>query len=334
MQYLKRVSRTCQIFISTHSTNFLDAADMENVYLISKEQGQTEVQRVDIEEAESRIPKELGLRLSSLFMFDRLVFVEGPTDEATLREWASALGHNLSQANVGFVSMGGVRNFAHYATEAIVSLLTKRQVSMWFVIDRDERDDTEVVKLESRLKGKARVEVLSKREIENYLIVPRAVVEFIKVKQSMTKGKHAPPDVDGVSLAISECADDLKDFAVAKHVAKAVCTPLYPSSDWQPNDVKAGVEQKLSAELERLRQGLEAKATSLKRMIEEKAGNIERSWAQSKSDIVPGDFLLDRVCQRFGVRFRKDTDSARLAALMEESEIDPQIKSLLREVVG
>ena len=151
MRYLKSVSRGCQIFISTHSTNFLDSADMQNVYLVSKPAGRTEIQAVDLEEAEARIPKELGLRLSSLFMFDRLVFVEGPTDEAILREWASTLEHNLSQANVGFVSMGGVRNFAHYATQAILSLLTKRQVKMWFVIDRDERENAEVAKLETQL---------------------------------------------------------------------------------------------------------------------------------------------------------------------------------------
>jgi predicted ATP-dependent endonuclease of OLD family len=79
---------------------------MKNVYLVSKPEGSTEIQLLDMEQAEARLPKELGVRLSSLFMFDRLVFVEGPTDEAILREWANTLNLNLSQANVGFISMG------------------------------------------------------------------------------------------------------------------------------------------------------------------------------------------------------------------------------------
>jgi putative ATP-dependent endonuclease of the OLD family len=32
LQYLKQVSSRCQVFITTHSTNFLDTAEMRNVY--------------------------------------------------------------------------------------------------------------------------------------------------------------------------------------------------------------------------------------------------------------------------------------------------------------
>ena len=46
MRYLKRISPHIQIFITTHSTNFLDTAEMKNVYLISKDKS-TKVQQVD-----------------------------------------------------------------------------------------------------------------------------------------------------------------------------------------------------------------------------------------------------------------------------------------------
>src|SRR5262249_34948471 len=140
MRFLKRISSTCQVFISTHSTNFLDTAEMNNVYLVSKDRS-THVRQLDLEGAEAQIPEELGIRLSSLFMYDCLVFVEGASDEAILREWASTLGVNFGQANVGFIAMGGVRNFAHYATEATLSFLSNRRVKMWFLVDRDEKDD-------------------------------------------------------------------------------------------------------------------------------------------------------------------------------------------------
>jgi putative ATP-dependent endonuclease of the OLD family len=106
MRYLKRTSSERQVFLTTHSTNFLDTAEMKNVYLISKPNS-TQVQLLDFEEAESQIPKELGIRLSSLFMFDRLVFIEGKSDAAIIREWASIMGVNLNQSNVGFIPMGG-----------------------------------------------------------------------------------------------------------------------------------------------------------------------------------------------------------------------------------
>jgi hypothetical protein len=48
--------------------------------------------------------------------------------------------------------------------------------------------------------------------------------------------------------------------------------------------------------------------------------------------LVPGDFLLDKVCQVYGVRFVKEQDGARLAALMTENEIDGEIKRIILEI--
>ncbi|HEY9692633.1 MAG TPA: AAA family ATPase [Oculatellaceae cyanobacterium] len=56
MRYLKRISANCQVFLTTHSTNFLDTAEMQNVYLISKPSS-TQIQKLNVEEAEAKIPK-------------------------------------------------------------------------------------------------------------------------------------------------------------------------------------------------------------------------------------------------------------------------------------
>jgi predicted ATP-dependent endonuclease of OLD family len=144
MRYLKSIGKNCQVFITTHSTNFLDTTEMKNVYLASRE-GSTNIQLINnVEEAEESIPRELGIRLSSLFMFDRLVFVEGPTDEYVIREWASICGVNLAQASVGIIPMGGVRSLPNFATEATINFLGKRRVSIFFMIDRDEREEAEI----------------------------------------------------------------------------------------------------------------------------------------------------------------------------------------------
>ncbi len=152
MRHLKQIGCDCQIFITTHSTNFLDTAEMRNVYLAHRN-GPTQIESLTPATAEASIPRELGIRLSSLFMFDRLVFVEGKTDEGVLREFASIVGINLAQQNVGFVQMGGVRNFAHFAAEQTMSFLSKRRVGLWFMLDRDERTDSDVEKLKQTLGG-------------------------------------------------------------------------------------------------------------------------------------------------------------------------------------
>jgi len=64
-----------------------------------------------------------------------------------LREWAAKLRINFSQAGVGFVHMGGVHNFGYFAAEQTVSFLMKRKVKLWFLMDRDEKEEGEIAKL-------------------------------------------------------------------------------------------------------------------------------------------------------------------------------------------
>ena len=85
IRYLKEASKQSQVFITTHSTNFLDSGDYQRICLVTKEQS-TLIESLDLKEAEEKIPIELGIRLSSLFMYDRLVFVEGPSYELIIRE--------------------------------------------------------------------------------------------------------------------------------------------------------------------------------------------------------------------------------------------------------
>jgi len=80
---------------------------MQTIYLVAKDRS-TKVELLSLGDAESVIMNELGIRLSSLFMYVRLIFVEGASDEVILREWAATCRINLSQRNVGFIRMGGV----------------------------------------------------------------------------------------------------------------------------------------------------------------------------------------------------------------------------------
>jgi len=183
--YLRNKSKQIQIFITTHSTEFVDSITFQNAYLISRDSNEHTVTQVIRASEAARIPAELGLRLSSLFMYDRLVFVEGDSDENVLRTFGHKLELDLAQSNVGFVHMKGVRNFAHFAAESTLELLSKRQIQIWFVTDRDERNDEEVKRMLERLHGRAKLYVLPKRELENYLMNEDAILRFIEYKQGV-----------------------------------------------------------------------------------------------------------------------------------------------------
>jgi putative ATP-dependent endonuclease of the OLD family len=334
MRYLKRISCDSQVFITTHSTNFLDTAEMNNVYLITKP-GSTEIQRLNIGEAEARIPQELGIRLSSLFMFDRLVFVEGISDEDAIREWASTLELNLGQANVGFIHMGGVRNFAYFATESTLKFLSKRQVKMWFLIDRDEKEESEIIKMQNMLGDNAKLQVLSKREIENYLISSKAIKKFIEHKNIAHCGQSKDLPTENEILAkIDECADEMQQLAIKKRMVKLVLKPIYPDikSILEDNDESTTVKN-ASRSIQKIIDQLVLEKEKLESVYSEKSNEIQNTWKTSKLDIVPGDLLIDKVCEYYGVRFKKEKDTSVLASLMEEDEISLEIKKIIQDIV-
>lgn len=67
-------------------------------------------------------------------------------------------------------------------------------------------------------------------------------------------------------------------------------------------------------------------------MIDENRKKLDSRWATEKIQLVPGDLLLDEVCKRFGVRFIKEKDSARLAGLMTKDEVAREIRALISQI--
>jgi energy-coupling factor transporter ATP-binding protein EcfA2 len=333
LRYLKSASSRAQVFVATHSTNFLDTSEMRNVYLTRRDPWVT-ASLLDSERAEAAIPEELGIRLSSLFMYDRLVFVEGSSDESILRELAAVAGVNLAQTGVGFVIMGSARNFTHYASAATVELLTRRRVEMLFILDRDEASEEEVEALTNRIGGRAKVHVLQRREIENYLALPRPLAAFIRERLLATGTATDDVTENLISERLSSCADDLQHLALRKRVVRTVCSPVYFERGSLAEKGEDAFAEELTAEMEKKIAALRDRVSNIPDRISQERENIASAWNTSKLHIVPGDELLDAVCRSFGIRFRKRRDGARLAHLLERHELPGEVVELLNGLVA
>jgi hypothetical protein len=268
-------------------------------------------------------------------MYDRLVFVEAPSDENIIREWSSKIGVNLSQANVGFIAMGGARDLNYFAAETTLTFLTRRQVKLWFLVDRDERESADIKKLERALGGRAIIKVLNRREMENYLVCPRAIIKFIELKRSLSARAIdgiLPTEAD-VKMAIEEAGDKVKGFAVHKRMAKDLCRPIYPRvSAPDIGGEKAGMIDAITKELESSIDALQGVKEKVEEVYERHQEAVDTHWETHKLSVVPGDLLIDMVCSKYGVRFRKERDGLRLASLMCESEIQEEIKAIIKEI--
>lgn len=326
--YLRERSQVVQMFVTTHSTNFVDSVSFQNIYLVARnESGRTALEQLDAGDGALKVPAELGLRLSTVFMYDRLLFVEGPSDEAVLRELAKTLGADLSKVNVGFVQMGGVRNFAHFAAEATIALLSRRRIGLWFIADRDERDDSEVRSMVERLGRGAALKVLDRRELENYLLDPIAVGHFLAEKRAAAGIRTEPPPRHEVNASIVEEARGLKDEVIRLRCEASTLKPIF----LQRRDQAGSPEERLARAVEDLSDRLSGVAATREKIT----ADVEGSWLDVALDRAPGSLILDRVARRYDVRFSKESgDSARLARLVPKEAIPEELRQVLYEIAA
>lgn len=195
-------------------------------------------------------------------------------------------------------------------------------------------EDAEVDRLKTLVGDAAAVHILDKREIENYLAVPRALAEFIGMKRVAAGQPAGDLSVDEVTRTLSEVADRLKADVISRRLARSFCKPLYPSREALLSATEdTSVEDQLRAEVSRLQDEVRTRAEQTMVVAEEERRVIQEHWESRKLSLAPGDELLDGVCRVYGVRFRKERDAQRLAAMLREDEVAPSLRSLLHGIV-
>jgi hypothetical protein len=264
-------------------------------------------------------------------MYDRLVFVEGPSDEAILQEWASKVRTNLSQNNVGFIRMGGVRNFAYYASEEILNFLSKRRVKMWFLIDRDEKDDREIRKITERCRD-AQIIVLSRRELENYLICSRPNRLNLAQKKGISEAETGAEDAT-FAAEIEALANELRPIAVWKRLSARLCVSVHPRRDQSFDAVlRENPADLASAEIAGMTGTLSRAEQNIASVLAEITTEIEAKRGRELIDLIPGSDLLREWYRKHDSTFDKMPDGRRIASLMNADEIDPLFSRLMADL--
>lgn len=321
--YLVEKSRTMQLFIATHSANFLDATTRQNVYLVSRKKGASStVEKVASEDDLLLMSQEIGIRPSTVLLFDRIIFVEGPSDEAIFSELARRLGFDLASQNATFVQMAGSTGFSHFAADATIDLLSRRQIRMWFIIDRDERSDADIAKLSDRLGGRAKIVVLTRRELENYILDPNAISALIIDKSATTASKISSVDLVELETKISEAANALLDRAISLSVEKQLLGPLYARYGG------SSVTEKLEAMGQAIRQRIE-KVSELEEGVRKE---ISSTWQRDSTHKAPGSDILGAVFKHYGLTYNKTKDGQRLAREINVEFIDKELKGVLSDI--
>jgi putative ATP-dependent endonuclease of the OLD family len=238
---------------------------------------------------------------------------------------------NLNQKNVAFIPLRGIRNLSHYAAREILDFLSNRKVKMWFIIDRDEKAVEDIAQIRDRLGTSVAFFQTVGRELENYLLSPRANLSYLNTR--FKPGQMAAlPTEDDVREKLNLCADTLKCYVRWKRVSSSV-GPLYPVKPRKMRDTMDRTAEDLTredinnsiAELNSALSSLEDRAIGIEK-------DLNENWEVDKLKLVPGALLLDEFYKTYKFRFEKMRDAPLLASHMTASEIDATLAALIREI--
>lgn len=176
-----------QIIIATHSPTVITSADPAVILLVEQKGPESVIERVDIKQAKQQrnYLRAIGARLSDVFGYDRVLWVEGETEELCFPMILRGLARRpllgtaiLSVQNPGDFNRKDRRNVVRIYER--LSQLDRGLVPpvVGFIFDREIRDDREVEDLKRLSRdtaGRSRVHFISKRLYENFLLNPAGI---------------------------------------------------------------------------------------------------------------------------------------------------------------
>lgn len=216
---MKRYSEH-QYIISTHSPVFINAVEPSGLVLVTRAQQRSVAQNiVDRTKESALIFKELGSTNADMFLSERIVFVEGPSDGPIYRTLLEKLGYDCT--GTVFAELGGDGKIAsakqrHAVIKSYERLLEKVSVlpiGTRFVLDLSDEYRQEDLK---RSYGD-KVQFLPRGEIESYLLDPDAIAKVITEKAQHYE-VDLPEDFSSSWVAKKLSEEDDKASAVLESI--------------------------------------------------------------------------------------------------------------------
>ncbi|WP_084152451.1 AAA family ATPase [Burkholderia sp. A1] len=209
-----------QYIITTHSPEVIRASNAKTVTVVENHGGQSKIEVLDprnLDDVKSGLAS-IGVRLSDLYGADRILWVEGETEELTFPKIAAeiakldVLGVAMLKVNAtgDFEATRRVRPRMVFETyEHLSKAAALLPPAVGFIFDREGRTASEIADLE-RESGNS-VKFLSRTCFENYIVHPVAI-----------------------AVVLSQyCGEEISPAAVEEWIARNGLESKYITSKWQ-----------------------------------------------------------------------------------------------------
>ena len=334
-----------QVFVATHSPTFVNLSRPRSLFQVTYVEGRTEISRMSNADSLGAMLEDIGARNSDVLLSDAVLFVEGPSDRDVLYAWSEILGTTLEGSNVTVLPMGGgtfAERKARVRSEILEGISEGTPVPHLFVLDSDERSPTEIEKLQRDLGEN--VILLERREIENYLTIPRALLNAIENKHrddSSIVERIGETSIDDVQSLINTTVEGLYGVVLLKRIRarlegfKGGLLPVEVATSLAPEAKRKDLARRLRGRIRaRVKEHIADLDIDACVRSEREALDAEWSDQQRRLELAPGEEVLKAVFDHFGSVYKKPKDTVRVAKMMDAQEIPSEVQGLISETIS
>lgn len=215
-----------QIILATHSVEIINEAEHDEVVLINRARKSAKrVGDIDgLQDALFSIGSAQNIHLAKLSKDRRVLFLEGQ-DYKLLRKFASRAGLSAlaEDVNLTIVPIGGFTQRQKIEDAAwTFEKVLRAEISIASLLDRDYRPSEEIDELLGSVREKIpNFFVLGSKEIENYLLNPKAISKALqeRLRERPSHGNSGNTSPEAISDLLLECTEPLKSDVGAQLIA-------------------------------------------------------------------------------------------------------------------
>jgi energy-coupling factor transporter ATP-binding protein EcfA2 len=193
-----------QYIISTHSPDVIGFSNPKTIHLVKRAGYESSVERLDLAEVGKfrEVAEHLGVSMADAFAAERVVWVEGPTEELCFPYLYQRLIGPLPRGTI-ITSVAATGDFntkkrdpaiVYEVYTRLSSAAATLVVSVSFSFDTEKLTDAEKEEMQRRSGGL--LHFLPRRHLECYLIDPAAIAAFIICKDPASAEAVTPAAVE------------------------------------------------------------------------------------------------------------------------------------------
>ncbi|MFE9080937.1 ATP-dependent nuclease [Bacillus mobilis] len=324
-EYLQLKAKNAQVFITSHSTAFVEETHNKSVYLIKrKEEKENSIQLLDSESLDEII-SELGFNAQALLIKKMLIFVEGKTDKVIVDTYLQKF-HPHMLSKIGCIDMKGETKYKYFANAEALEIFEKSGVETFFILDSDYKTQDEKGRKISQHPEKSSLFFWPGVCIENLFLNPVVLGKFITAKDE-TKRK----ELDEIDEIMKKTYADIKIDSSRKYIREKYLKAIYPEKSSKDSvddtdSLKAWFNEKRT----KMREELELEV-DIDSIVEE----FDVLWGNKLDEVVPGDKFLIKFCENIGnLTYKKNEKNVRyLIEDLSQEEWPSGFTQIMKEII-